>query len=113
MAGGVPPNQLCFGVVDDYLLIANRTQALERGIATRRQSSKTLKNELDFKLIHSKLRRQPSGKSPGSFSFARPEETFRAMSVLANIYRDQKRLEEVEKILLELVERKGRVFGAD
>ena len=77
------PMQICFGVVDDYLLIANRPSALERGIVTRNASSKKLDGELDFKLLASKLRRQPGGKAPGLFIFERPEEAFRVMYDLA------------------------------
>ncbi len=64
------------------MLIANRPAAFEQGIVTRRDS-KSLENELDFKLTASKLRRQPGGKSPGWFVFERPDEGFRMLHELA------------------------------
>jgi hypothetical protein len=75
--------QLVFGVVDDYLLIANGLEFIERAIAARSNSAKSLENELDFKLIASKLRRQPGGKTPGRFVFERPEEGLRMLYELA------------------------------
>ena len=68
--------------MDDYLLIANRPAIFERGIITRRDS-KSLENELDFKLMASKLRRQPGGRSPGWFVFERPDESIRMLHELA------------------------------
>jgi hypothetical protein len=77
-----PPIRISFGIVDDYLLIANRPAIFERGIITRRDS-KSLENELDFKLMASKLRRQPGGRSPGWFIFERPDESIRMLHELA------------------------------
>ena len=74
--------RICFGIVDDYLLIANRTRAFERGIRVP-SDAKSLAKQLDFRLAFNKARRQPGGKSPGAFYFARPEESLRTMYDLA------------------------------
>lgn len=78
----LPAGQLAVGVVGDYVLISNQASAIERAIVTR-SSKKSLANELDFKLVASKLRRQPGGKTPGYFAFERPEEGLRMMYELA------------------------------
>ena len=76
-------NQLAISIVDDYLLIANRPEHIERAIITQGTSGKKLADELDFKLVYSKARRQPGGRSPGMFSFQRPEEGLRMAYDLA------------------------------
>lgn len=73
----------CFALVDDCLLISNRPEYIERAIVSRSASAKSLKNELDFKLVASKVRRQPGGRNPGMFSFSRPEEGMRMVYDLA------------------------------
>ena len=77
------PNQPSFALVKDYLLMANRPEHIERAIVSRSNSAKSLENELDFKLTRSKMRRQPGGKTPGFFSFQRPEEGLRMAYDLA------------------------------
>ena len=77
------PVKISVAIVDDCLLIANRPEYLERAIVSRSASAKSLKNELDFKLVASKARRQPGGRTPGYFSFNRPEEGMRMMYDLA------------------------------
>lgn len=74
--------QIAVGVVGDCVLITNKASAIERAIITR-SSNKSLATELDFKLVASKLRRQPGGKTPGRFVFERPEEGLRMMYDLA------------------------------
>lgn len=74
--------QIAVGVVGDYVLVSNQAAALERAIVTR-NSKTSLADELDFKLVASKLRRQPGGKTPGWFVFDRPEEGLRMMYDMA------------------------------
>ena len=76
------PQQFSVGVVGDYLLLANRASAIERAITTR-SSRKSLAQELEFKLVASKLRSQPGGRTPGRFVFQRPEEGLRMLYEMA------------------------------
>lgn len=77
------PNQPAIALVDDYLLLSNRPEYIERAITARSDSTRSLAGELDFKLMASKIRRQPRGRSPGMFSFQRPEEGLRMLYELA------------------------------
>ena len=82
---GSLPVRPCVAVVDDYVIAAERPRTLERAIVTLSDSSKSLANELDFKLVASKLKRQPGGTSPGVLIFERPEEGFRMLYELAMV----------------------------
>lgn len=77
------PVKVSMALVDDCFLIANRPEYIERAIVSRSASAKSLGNELDFKLVSSKARRQPKGRTPGFFSFNRPEEGMRMVYDLA------------------------------
>lgn len=94
--GGRPPepNRVCFGIVGDYVLLANRTDVFERGIITSRTSGKRLEDELDFRLTAGRLRRQPGGNRPGYFVFRRPEENLRVLYDLAIADSTRQRLAE-------------------
>jgi hypothetical protein len=73
-----PWRHASFGIVGDYLLIADRPSALERAILTQQgEASATLASALEFKLVANKIARQPGGKQAGMIGFQRPEESFR------------------------------------
>lgn len=80
---GVRPQQECAAIVGDYLLLSNSMKLLEHAIATENDSSGSLADELDYKLIANKIGRQVGGKKPGMLTFNRPEEGMRAMYELA------------------------------
>jgi hypothetical protein len=83
---GVEPPPMpkpCFGIVEDYLLISNQPGIYEQVLATAADSSKSLGNELEFKLIASKLERVAGETKPAMLTFDRPEESFRYMYDLA------------------------------
>jgi hypothetical protein len=80
----VRPPQPSFAILEDYLLITDRPTALEHLIITASDSSKSLAKDLEFKLIMSKVKRQPGGETPGMISFNRPEEGMRLLYELAN-----------------------------
>jgi hypothetical protein len=66
-------------LVGSHLIVANRREALEQCIVTFSDSGQTrLKDELDVKLVMSKLRRQ-SQTPPCMMRFERPEQGLRAM----------------------------------
>ena len=73
----------CVAVLDDYLIIADRTAFLHKVIATNRDPSSTLAKELDFKLIASKIKRQVGGAKPGFITFSRPEQGFKVLYEMA------------------------------
>jgi hypothetical protein len=79
----IRPPQPCFAIVGDYLLVSDRPGALEHCIATTVDSANSLANDLEYKLIAGKIKRQPGGTAPGMISFNRPEEAMRMLYDLA------------------------------
>lgn len=75
--------QPCFAIVEDYLLLCDRPAGLERAIVSNSDATKSLASDLEFKLIMSRIKRQPGGDSPGMISFNRPEEGMRMLYDLA------------------------------
>ena len=77
----LPPNQRppmpCFGIVEDYLLAINRAGLMEKIILTTTGDGETLADQLEFKLIASKISRQPGGDRPAMITFESPEESLR------------------------------------
>ena len=69
--------RLCFGIVDDYALAADRPTVFENAITTSQVPAGSLANSLDFKLIASKVKRQTGETKPGMITFNRPEEGLR------------------------------------
>jgi hypothetical protein len=88
------PPQPCVAVVGQYLLIADRPAFLQRAITTRSDASKSLANELDFKLIASKLRRQSGSTQPCLLTFERPEEGLRTLYEMLTGEENRRRLAE-------------------
>lgn len=67
----------CFGLLGDYLIITDSTAAFRECVLTSSDLTRGLANSLDYKLIASKIKRQPGGDSPGMVQFSRPEEGLR------------------------------------
>lgn len=63
--------------LDDFLLLSDRSDLVERAFAAADDEKKRLSGSLDFKLIKSKARRHGGDDGPGYFSFNRPEEEIR------------------------------------
>jgi len=82
-----PPNvrrpEPCFAILGDTLLASDSTKFLEHCIKTV-STGKTLANEVDFKLVASKISRQAGGQKPGMVAFSRPEEGMRMLYDLLN-----------------------------
>ena len=79
-----PPRQtLCFGIVDDYLVLTDRPSIYEKAILTAAGSSESLADSLEFKLIASKIAGRSGGTQPGMIMFERPQEGMRLMYELA------------------------------
>jgi hypothetical protein len=68
----------CFALLGDYLLVTDSRQFFERCV-TALSTGKTLADELDFKLVASKIGRQVGGQKPGLVMFSRPEEAMRPL----------------------------------
>ncbi len=86
MAGDRPADdprpQPCFAMLDDCVLISDRPAVMEH-ILSRRDESDNLAVALDYKLIASKIARQPGGAKPGLLSFTRPDQSWKYMYDLA------------------------------
>ena len=74
----------CFGIVDDYLVITNRPSLYEKVLATAADGTKSLADELEFKLIENKIKRQTGGAKPVMLGFNRPVEGLRYWYDLIN-----------------------------
>ncbi len=77
------PPMPCFGIVEGYLLAINRAGLMEKIILTTTGGGETLADQLDFKLIASKISRQPGGDRPAMIAFDSPEESLRFVYELA------------------------------
>ncbi len=75
--------QPCFAILGDYIVVTDRPSCLEKAIITMSDKSLSLANDLEFKLIAGKIKRQPGGEAPGMISFNRPEEGMRFLYDLA------------------------------
>jgi hypothetical protein len=65
-------------LVGNYLVVADRMSLLQHIVMTYDDAQPRLKDELDYKLVMSKLKRH-STTTPGMFRFERPEEGLRMM----------------------------------
>lgn len=77
-----PRPEPCVAVLDGYLIVVDRPAMFEQVVVTLAEG-KSLADELDYKLMVSRLRRQAGDSSPAMISFARPEEGMRALYELA------------------------------
>lgn len=87
-----PPPQPCFGILDEYLLFANRAEMFQKAIATRDTPSEGLAESLEFKLVASRIARQTRGAKPAMIRFDRPEEGVRFLYQLAQSERGREQL---------------------
>jgi hypothetical protein len=88
---GSPP-QPCFGILDGYLLVADRGSLYQQAVTTLSRGSQSLADRAEFKLIASKIRLQAGGGKPGLVSFSQPEETVRWLYDLATSEQTRQRL---------------------
>ncbi|MCA9269361.1 MAG: hypothetical protein KDA41_12860, partial [Planctomycetales bacterium] len=82
----------CVAILDDYLIVCDRTSLFEKVVVTKSDASLSLANELDFKLIAGKIKRQAGGDEPSLLSFSRPEEGFKVLYEMATGDDTRKRL---------------------
>lgn len=67
----------CFGIINDCLVFTDSMKAFQEAVTSQTNPDQSLATSLDFKLIASKIRRQPGGDAPGAVQFTRPEEGLR------------------------------------
>jgi hypothetical protein len=82
----------CAAIVGDYLMVTDSEKFLHEVIVTKSDSSLSLANELDFKLIANKIERQLGEAKAGMIQFNRPEEGMRLLYELATARSTQTRL---------------------
>ncbi|MDP6553806.1 MAG: DUF3352 domain-containing protein [Pirellulaceae bacterium] len=73
----------CLAVIGDYLMGTDSSKLLQQVIVTKSDSSESLANDIEYKLIASKIKRQVGTAKTGMITFRRPEEGFRALYELA------------------------------
>ncbi|MFP6672648.1 MAG: hypothetical protein VB857_14655 [Pirellulaceae bacterium] len=73
----------CLAIVGDYLMFTDSDRFLKRVLVTKGSNSKGLANQLDYKLIASRIRRQAGRQEPSMISFSRPEEILKSLYELA------------------------------
>jgi len=77
------PPQPCIGILDDYLIMTTRPALYEKVVRTLTEKGSTLADELDFKLVSSRIQRSTRGLKPVMVSFERPEEGMRFLYDMA------------------------------
>lgn len=70
-------------LMGDRVFVSNQLSGLHKVINANADNDAGLAEELDFKLIASKIRRQQGGSRPSMLLFHRPEEAMRALYELA------------------------------
>jgi hypothetical protein len=94
----------CLGIINDYFIFTDSMKAFQELVTSAANPDRSLTTSLDFKLIASKVRRQPGGDAPGAVVFSRPEEGMRFWYDMANAENTRKRLADQAG--------RNRVFGA-
>lgn len=93
-----PPEQRpplpCVGILENTLLIGNNAELFQKAILTLSEGSESLADELDFKLIASKIRRHAGATKPAMISFERPEKSLQFFYELLNSERIRSQLAE-------------------
>jgi hypothetical protein len=73
---GGPP-ELCFGVLENYLVVTTRPSLYFKAIATVETPDDALGSAMDFKLVMSKISDRKGLSKPAAVIFQRPEEGYR------------------------------------
>jgi hypothetical protein len=84
----------CVAIVGDYLLLSDSTECLKAAISNKKSPANDLGEELDYKLIASKIEHLAGSAQPAMIAFQRPEESMRSFYDLATSPNTRRRLEE-------------------
>jgi hypothetical protein len=88
-----PPQPIpCFGIVGDYLMLANHPGLYEKIVLTRQGGMESLADSPDFQRVLSNIRRQSGGREPAMISFERPQEGLRFYYELVGAENTRQRL---------------------
>jgi hypothetical protein len=79
-----PMPKPCFGVLDGYVIFADRPSIYEKAIASIEKPDDALANALDYKLVMSRIARRSGSAKPVLVAFSRPEQGLRLLYELAN-----------------------------
>jgi hypothetical protein len=83
----------CIGIIGDCLVMTDSMKAFQEAVSVQSNpEERGLAASLDFKLIASKIKRQPGGDAPAAIQFSRPEEGMRFWYDLANAEATRRRL---------------------
>lgn len=86
------PRRPCVGILGSDLVIADRASAFHRAVAAASDPANSLAEALDYKLVASKISRQPGGPAAAMISFNRPEEGMRMVYDLLTADQTRERL---------------------
>ena len=102
-----PPQQLdealirqpkpCMVILGDHLLLSDSTECLKAAIDNKKNPANSLSEELDYKLIASKIQHLAGSARPSMIAFQRPEESMRSFYDLATSPTTRRQLEEAAK----------------
>ncbi len=79
-------------VVGDYVLISDSVKALQQCLAAQQNPGQSLADDLEYKLVASRISRHVGGRTPAMITFARPEESMRLLYELATAESSRNRL---------------------
>jgi hypothetical protein len=79
-------------ILDDYLLLSDSSDVLKQALAAKLDPAQSLADQLEFRLVASKIRRLPGGERPGLIAFDRPEEALRLWYDIATADTTRQRL---------------------
>ncbi|MCC7086781.1 MAG: hypothetical protein IT427_17415 [Pirellulales bacterium] len=85
----------CFAMVDNWIFVGDQPWMMEYILNQRDETANRLSAALDFKLIASKIARQPGGDRPTMMSYERTEAGFKYLYDLANSERAKARLRDL------------------
>jgi hypothetical protein len=88
-----PLDHVCFGILDDYLVIGSLPPIYEKTLLTAAEGKTSLADEPDFKLVMSKIQRVSSDVPPALITFERDDESLRYLYELAQSERVRKGLQ--------------------
>lgn len=86
--GAEPPANIrrpqpCVAIIADSLVLTDSEPLMKEAIRAQGDAKQRLSEELDFKLIASKIKRESGDKVPGMLTFNRPEQGIRLLYDLA------------------------------
>lgn len=77
------PRHVCFGIMADDLVAADRENLFQQAIIVASDPDKSLAGGLEFKLVTSRISRLIGKQKPALISFNRPEESMRMLYEIA------------------------------